>query len=160
MSLTEITLMITLLTASFFVGVIAAMIGVIQRVLDDLDYPTYTRVMQEIITSGRQSIVIWSLLLIPTFSAGFALFLLRNATAEPTFARLIVGLALFIIGPILVSGYGNEPYYDDVMTWRTEQAVFVWKHKRRRWFWLNLVRFTIGALACVAMAVALVLSAM
>lgn len=157
MSLTEIVLIVTLVTASFFVGVISAMIGVIQRVLDKMDYATYTRVMQSIITSGRKSPVIWSLLLIPTFSSGLALFLLRNEAGEPTFVWLILGLVLFIIGPILVSRFGNEPYYDEVMTWHAEQPISGWQRKRRQWFWLNTIRFTIGALSCVAMSVALTL---
>lgn len=158
MSLIEIALIITLVTASFFVGVIAAMLSVIQRVLNNLDYATYTRIMQGIIIAGRKSPVIWTLLLLPTFSAGLALLLLRADTEEPTFIWLIVGLILFVAGPILVSRYFNEPYYDEVLAWHIDKAVAGWESKRYRWFQLNLLRFSIGTLACIALAVALTMS--
>lgn len=158
MDLTAITLSITLIAASLFVGVIAAMLGVIQRVLNQLDFVTFTEVMQGIIQSGRSSLVIWSLLLVPILFAGFSLFLLQTEGKDLAFNWLTAGLLLFIIGPILVSRFGNEPYYDEVMGWRRDQAVSDWQRKRNRWFWLNVIRFSFGVLACIAMAVALTLS--
>ncbi|GEM_PF-4210586 len=151
----NVLLIITLVTASFFVGIIAAMFGVIQHVLNQLDYATYTQMMQGIIESGRKSIVIWSLLLIPVASASIGLFILQYEMGTPTFKWLLIGLSLFILGPILVSRYYNEPYYNDLMGWSTDVPVNGWQHKRSRWFRLNLIRFTIGALACTAFALAL-----
>ncbi|NOK59434.1 MAG: DUF1772 domain-containing protein [Chloroflexi bacterium AL-W] len=155
MSVIEITLMVTVVTASFFVGVIAAMLGVIQRVLNQLDYATYTQIMQGIIVAGRKSSIIWALLLIPLGSASLTLFLLSSSANASVFFWMVLGLVLFVVGPILVSRFGNEPWYDKIMIWRTDQPMADWERKRMHWFRLNVARFLIGALSCIAFAIAL-----
>lgn len=155
MNTIEVVLMITVVTASLFVGITAAMLGVIQRVLNQLDYATYTRIMQGIIVAGRTAPIIWILLLLPVGSAGLALFLLRDSVNSSVFLWMVLGLVLFVIGPILVSRFGNEPWYDKIMAWNTEQVVSNWERERMQWFNLNIARFVIGVLACVTFAMAL-----
>ena len=41
------------------------------------------------------------------------------------------------------------------MSWRAEQVVSDWERERVQWFNLNVARFLIGILACVAFAMAL-----
>ncbi len=148
----QIVMGILIVTASMFVGVIAAMMGVIQTVLNQLDYTTYTRVMKGIITAGRKSPIIWSLLLIPFSAAIVTLVLLRNEIGSTAFGWTTIGLVLFIAGPILVSRFGNEPWYDRIMGWSPDAPVDNWETERLRWFKLNLARFTIGVLSCLAFA--------
>ncbi|MEM8535149.1 MAG: anthrone oxygenase family protein, partial [Chloroflexota bacterium] len=140
---------------SLFVGIIAAMLGVIQRVLNQLDYATYTRIMQGIIVAGRTAPIIWILLLLPVGSAGLALFLLRDSVSGSVFIWMVLGLVLFVVGPILVSRFGNEPWYDKIMSWSAEQVVSDWERERMQWFKLNVARFVVGASACIAFAMAL-----
>lgn len=151
----QIVMGILIVTASMFVGVIAAMMGVIQVVLNQLDYAAYTRVMKGIIAAGRKSLIIWSLLLIPLGAAVVTLFLLRSETESAAFGWIAIGLVLFIAGPILVSRFGNEPWYDRIMGWSPDAPDANWKMERLRWFKLNVARFTIGALSCLAFAAAL-----
>ncbi|MBZ0297489.1 MAG: hypothetical protein K8L99_33335 [Anaerolineae bacterium] len=151
----EIAMSILVVTASAFVGVIAAMVGVIQGVLNQLEYPSYIRVMKGIIVTGRKSPVVWGLLLIPVAAAAFVLFALRDEMDTPTFVWTGIGTILFIAGPVLVSRFGNEPWYDSIMLWQPGTPPVDWELRRMVWFRLNIARFTIGALACLAFAAAL-----
>lgn len=155
MNSTQIAMYVLVISASAFIGVIAAMMGVIQAVLNQLDYTTYTRVMKGIIVSGRKSLVIWLLLLIPVISAVIALVLLRNETESAAFGWTSIGLFFFVAGPILVSRFGNEPWYDRIMAWSDDKVVSGWENERPRWFKLNIARFTIGMIGCLAFAAAL-----
>ncbi|MEL7236929.1 MAG: hypothetical protein AAFV33_18915 [Chloroflexota bacterium] len=157
MDIIEVLLVITVVSSSLFVGIIAAMMGVIQRMLYQLDYATYTQVMQGIITSGRKAIVVWVLLLLPLLSAGIALVLLRDSIGTPTFIGAAVGVVLFVAGPVLVSRYANEPWYDRIMAWDKDTEVEGWREERMHWFHLNLLRFSIGCAGCGALAMALAL---
>ena len=51
MDFVAVLLIVAVVTSGFFVGIIVAMIGVIQTVLNGLDYATFTSVMQAIIVS-------------------------------------------------------------------------------------------------------------
>jgi uncharacterized membrane protein len=66
------------------------------------------------------------------------------------------GLAFYVAGPLLVSRYLNEPWYDKIMRWSAHgDAVPGWQQQRSVWFRLNLVRFSTGALAFTSFVVAL-----
>ncbi|MAU08898.1 MAG: hypothetical protein CL607_03685 [Anaerolineaceae bacterium] len=155
MDFVAVLLIVAVVTSGFFVGIIVAMIGVIQTVLNGLDYATFTSVMQAIIVSGRKSPFVWAFLLLPIIASMLALILLWDAMTEAPFFWTVVGLVLFVAGPLLVSRLFNEPYYDQVMTWKPDAEVPGWEQKRTQWFRLNLLRFSIGSLACVAFALAL-----
>jgi uncharacterized membrane protein len=158
MSTIQIALIVAVLGAGGFVGVIAAMVGVIQWMLNGLEYREYLLAMRGIIISGRKSVVIWALLLIPLAASVFVLVMTWNDTDRTIFSLTVLALTTFFIGPVLVSRWFNEPWYEQVLAWSVEQSPANWQQSRMRWFYFNLLRLSIGAAACTLFTVALALA--
>jgi len=109
MTTVQLVLGLAALGAGLFAGIIAAMVGVIQRMLNTLTAEAYTPVMQGIITSGRRSLVVWLCLLVPLLSGLLSLILLRNERGGAGFTLALSAYLVFIIGPIGISRQFNEP---------------------------------------------------
>lgn len=149
MDMTQVALVVTTITAGGFAGIIAAMVGVIQRMLNGLGYREYTLAMQGIIVSGRRSMIVRALLLTPILAAVITLITLWGGVRQGPFVLTLLGLLAFIAGPLLVSRFFNEPWYDRVMAWSPDQSpASDWQHERMHWFRLNLARLLIGGAGC------------
>lgn len=148
MTTVQLVLGLSALGAGLFAGIIAAMVGVIQRMLNTLTAEAYTPVMQGIITSGRRSLVVWLCLLVPLLSGLLSLILLWNERGGAGFTLALSAYLMFIIGPIGISRQFNEPLYDHILRWSTEGIPTNWQFYRNRWFQFNLLRLLTALLAC------------
>jgi uncharacterized membrane protein len=155
MDVIQVVLAIAAIAAGGFAGLIAAMVGVIQRMLNGLEYREYRLAMQGIIVSGRKSGVVLALMLTPILASAAALVMLWGQRAGPAFTLTAAGLAAFLLGPVLVSRRLCEPLYDHIMAWTADQAPEGWQQARMRWFNFNLARLGIGGAACALITLAL-----
>jgi uncharacterized membrane protein len=155
MSIVQGLLIAAVVGAGGFVGVICAMAGVIQWMLNGLPYNEYRLAMQGIIVQGRRSILIWIVLLVPLFAGGGALWTLWGQGQDTAFWFTALGMLIFFIGPVMGSRLLNEPWYDKVMQWQADYAPANWQRERMRWFSFNVVRLTTGLSGCVLLAAAL-----
>jgi uncharacterized membrane protein len=155
MSTAQLALVIAVVGSGAFVGIICAMVGIVQWMLNRLDYAAYRQAMQGIIIEGRRSPVVWTTLLVPLIAAVFGLSQLSAQDESLAFALTGAGLFFFITGPILVSRWLNEPWYDGVMGWSAELAPANWRAARMQWYRYNLLRMSIGVLGCGLFALAL-----
>ncbi|MCO8274867.1 hypothetical protein M1L60_30160 [Actinoplanes sp. TRM 88003] len=55
-------------------------------------------------------------------------------------ALTAIGLALTVIGPLLVSNRLSEPLYDVILGWDPSSVPANWQEVRRRYFALNWIR--------------------
>lgn len=150
-----IVLIIATISSATFAGVIAAMAGVIQWMLNDLNYAGYRVAMQGIIWQGRRSPIIWILLLTPIVSSGVALYLLAAEANQTVFWLVITGAGLYLLGAILVSRILNEPFYDVVMQWEADTEPENWQKMRMKWFRYNILRLSISAISSISFSIAL-----
>jgi uncharacterized membrane protein len=156
MSIIHIELVIAVVAAGGFAGIIAAMAGILQRTLNDLEYREYTIVMQGIITSGRKAVIVWTMLLAGLGAGAASVISLWGDLSSPAFLLALGGLIAFIVGPILVSRWLNEPWYDQVMAWTPGEIRLGWQQARMQWYWFNLARLLIALLSCLLFTLALV----
>ncbi len=148
MTTIQIVLGLSALGAGLFTGIIAAMVGVIQRVLNTLSAEAYTPVMQGIIRSGRRSVLVWLCLLVPLFSGLIGVVLLWNERGSLSFMLALSAYVVFIIGPVGLSRLFNEPLYDRILRWSTEGIPANWQFYRNRWYQFNLLRLSTALVAC------------
>jgi uncharacterized membrane protein len=149
-------LVVAAVASGLFTGLLMAMTTVVQGMLNQLVFATYAKVMQGIIVEGRKSFVVKLLLLVPIACAPVALYFLYDRDdVRATTAWVMGGLGLFFAGPLLVSRYLNEPWYDKIMAWNAEgDTVADWQSERSVWFRLNLLRLSLSGMAFVAFLLA------
>lgn len=158
MTTVQILLIIAVVSASAFVGIICAMAGVIQWMLNGLGYAEYRLAMQGIIVQGRKSVAVWLLLLTPITASAIAVWLLVQQGASPVLGLTAAGLTTYIAGAVLTSRFLNEPWYDRVMCWTPGHEPSNWQQARMQWFYFNLVRLGIGGVGSVPLAIALAIA--
>lgn len=156
MDIIHIELIIAILASGGFAGIIAAMAGILQAVLNTLEYRDYTIVMQGIIISGRKALIVWAFLLAGLAAGAASVISLWGNMSLPAFLLALGGLIAFIVGPILVSRWLNEPWYDQVMAWSPSETRPGWQQSRMQWYWFNLARLLIALLSCLLFTLALV----
>jgi hypothetical protein len=97
-------------------------------------------------TSPTNYVLVIGLVIAPVI----ALVGLRNDPSGVPFVLTATGLALTVIGPLLMSSRLAEPNYDVILGWDPAAVPADWRLNRRRYFTLNWVR---GAFTWAAFAV-------
>ena len=69
-----------------------------------------------------------------------ALIGLRDDPSGVPFVLTAIGLALTVIGPVLISRYAAEPNYDVILGWNPAALPADWRIFRARYFALNWIR--------------------
>lgn len=146
-------LMLVLALCSLLTGLMAgfllAMSSVVQSMLDDLDGPGYTSVMQSIIVHGRASIAVKVLLLTPIVLALIALILAVIDQQIITAAFTVIALVIWLAGPLMISRQRAEPLYDRIMSWRDNTPPDDWTQYRTGWQQINRLRTATALFACI-----------
>uniref|UniRef100_B8HZC1 DUF1772 domain-containing protein n=1 Tax=Cyanothece sp. (strain PCC 7425 / ATCC 29141) TaxID=395961 RepID=B8HZC1_CYAP4 len=140
MSLAHIALDIAIISTGLFTGLLLTMLWIFQPMLDQLSATEYAEWMQRFLDVARRSPLNIALMFISLLAPIPALFSFYQTANWLAFGQVLIGVITFFIGMFLVSRWFNEPLYDQILGWITEQPPTNWQMARQRWHSLNLIR--------------------
>ena len=153
MSGEEWALVASVVFSGLWSGLLAMLTQVLHPMMAAMDGPGFRRYLGEFLPVARKAPANYILVLGMVFAPAVALFLLDSG--EAAFALTAIGLALTVIGPLLVSNRLAEPNYDLMLSWNPDRMPEDWESVRRKYFRLDWIRS-----ACTWAAFALFLAAL
>lgn len=152
--LADIGLGLSVVCAGLWSGLLLTLTTILHPVYLARDAGGFAADLGRFLPVARRSPTNWLLVIGLVVAPALALVGLR---AEPTGAPFVltaIGLALTLVGALLVSRLLVEPNYDVILGWDPDDVPADWRDVRRRWQTLNWVRG-----ACTWAAFALFLAA-
>ena len=140
MTTVQVILIVAVISAGLFTGLLMTIVAFFHRVLRDLAAPEFTLVMQRFLGVTRTHPLHYGLVITSTLAPVAALVSLRESVGSPSFVLLLAALMSFFAGPVLVSRYAVEPIYDVVLGWKSQSPPEDWRVARDRYFRLNAIR--------------------
>ena len=151
-----ISLAVGLLTMGLFSGLMFSLIVLLQPKWDQQSAAEYITDIQLFLKVGKGNPIVAVVLLVGLLAPLPGL--LTNETLSAEFNILIlVSLIVFAVGPLGVTVILNLPTYNAIMSLDAGKPAEYWVSLRRRFHYLNLLRFITSTTAFVLLITAVVL---
>lgn len=138
MSVEEWALVASVVFAGLWSGLLAMVTTVLHPMMRTMDGPDFARFLGVFLPTARRAPFNYIAVIGMFFAPVVALFALDGGSTA--FLLTAIGLAIVIIGPLLVSNRIVEPHYDVMLAWDPDDMPADWEAGRRRYFELNWVR--------------------
>lgn len=147
MILMDLFYSIAVLSTGLFSGLMMTLVFILQKQwmqMDRKDYYSYFRGFL-LVAKGNGLITALTMVsfLIPIF---IGIFMINNNLHLIGFLITLSGI-IFFIGCFLVTIFLNLPIYARVVSWNNELEASDWEDVRRRFFLLNIIRFSASTLS-------------
>ncbi|MCY1139108.1 hypothetical protein OWR29_14010 [Actinoplanes sp. Pm04-4] len=136
--LAEIGLFLSIVCAGLWSGLLLTLTTILHPIYAAQDGRGFALELRAFLPTARKSPTNYALVGGLVLAPVLALIGLRSAGLP--FVLTATGLALTIIGPLLVSNRLSEPLYDVILGWDPDAVPADWRLVRRRYFALNWIR--------------------
>lgn len=145
----EIGLGLAVVCAGLWSGLLLTLTTILHPVYAAEDAVGFAKALRGFLPVARRSPTNYVLVTGLVLAPALALFGLRDDPTGLPFVLTAIGLALTVIGPLLMSRLFAEPNYDVILGWDPAAVPADWRTTRHRYFTLNWVRgaFTWAAFA-------------
>jgi hypothetical protein len=146
----EIWLALSVVCAGLWSGLLLTLTTILHPIYAAQDSRGFREELGLFLPRARKSVTNYVLVIGLVVAPTGALVAMRDNAGDPAFVLTAIGLALTVIGPLLISRFLSEPTYDVILGWRPAEVPDDWRDTRRRYFALNWIRsaFTWAAFAC------------
>jgi hypothetical protein len=138
MTVGEWALVASVVFAGLWSGLLAMLTMVMHPMLQAMDGRDFARFLRAFLPPARHAPFNYVEVIGMVIAPAVALFALD--TGSTAFALTAIGLALTILGPLLVSNRLAEPNYDVMLAWNPEAMPSGWEATRKYYFTLNWAR--------------------
>jgi len=151
-----------LAACAFFSGLAAGLLGMLSTImrpmLAAMDGPAFRNFMERFLRFADHSLGLvfnyaWSIGM--TVAPVVALVLRRDDPGSTPFVLTAVGLAVVIVGVLVVSNVWKTPTYNMILAWKPDALPVGWEAGRRRYFTINWIQLIVTWSAFVLFLVAL-----
>lgn len=140
MPVEEWALIASVVFAGVWSGLLAMLTTILHPMLARMDGAGFERFLQQFLPIARTAPINLITVLGMVIAPAVALIALLDDPGRAPFILAAVGLALTVAGPLLVSRYGSEPNYDEMLAWDPGAMPSTWEEGRDRYFELNWIR--------------------
>jgi hypothetical protein len=138
MTTAQWVLVASVVFAGLWSGLLAMLTLVMHPMLRAMGGRDFARFLRAFLPTARHAafnyVEVAGMVLAPAFA------LLALETGSTAFVLTAIGLALTVVGPLLVSNRLSEPNYDVMLAWNPDAMPAGWESTRRYYFTLNWVR--------------------
>jgi hypothetical protein len=138
MSAADVTLILCVVLAGLWSGLLLTLTTILHPMFRALDGAGFAQEMRRFLPVAQRSPTNWIIVLGLLLAPVAALVALPGETTA--FLLTLLGLAVCIAGPLLVSRFLAEPNYDVMLAWDPDAVPANWLEVRQRYFVLNWVR--------------------
>lgn len=138
MSVEEWALVAAVVFAGLWSGLLAMLAMVLHPMMRAMSGPDFARFLGVFLPTARRAPFNYVAVIGMVVAPVVALFALDSGSTA--FPLTVIGLAIVVIGPLLVSNRIVEPHYDLMLSWDPDDLPADWEAGRRRYFTLNWVR--------------------
>jgi hypothetical protein len=153
MILAEIMLILSIIAAGLFAGLMLTLVVILHRMWLTMPAETYIRSMQTFLPAAKGNPFITTITLLPIIAPIAALVDGRANAGTGAFGLTLIGLILAFC-PLLITLRLNFPIYQTMMNWQTASPPANLPQTRTRFQALNLARLllAVGAMLCFLLA--------
>jgi hypothetical protein len=138
--LAEIGLGLAVVVAGLWSGLLLTLTTILHPIYAGQDGRGFATELRLFLPVARRSPTNYVLVSGLVLAPAAALVGLRDEPSSPEFVLTATGLALTVLGPLLVSQFLAEPNYEVILAWDPAAVPADWRNARRRYFALNWLR--------------------
>jgi hypothetical protein len=147
-------LLASVVFAGLWSGLLAMLTTILHPILERMDGPGFAGFLDSFLPIARRApfnyVMVFGLVAAP---ATALIAMGADRAGETVFVLTAAGLALTVIGPLLISRLKSEPNYDVILSWDPQAVPADWEDTKRRYFALNWIR-AVATWAALALFVA------